>query len=523
MMKSAPTPVQRLVLVCSFESISVMPEPPLELFRRACGLSKPLSLECEAFGEPDVGPTQHHFDGPFVLIGRDPRSELVLDHPEISRRHAFFQVIAGRVFCVDLESRTKLYWEGESDPRTRGWLDQGRRLAIGPYRVRWARAEASPALESGLPDPLESRQFGAGEPSPSPLAGLVLPIRTGEEEPLWRLQSSLALVGRSGACQLTLSDDSVSRYHAVLVYTASGVWVVDLWAREGVLVNGVKIRWAWLADGDTLRIGRFTFIIRYQFPPHGISRLDAPLDAGASPSDSELPEKPVPAPISVAKSHSRGTALAARARNNASLPAPAAASFPRSSRVLVPALEQGWEPAVQFPPGQLAIWQQQMQMMESFHNDMILMVQMFVAMHREHLSSVRHELDRVQQLTRELSVLQDKLTPKPGGAEDSPGPAIAKPKETPRSSPKTRPDSPRSMVDPARQGNQTKSASRTTADGVSVPRSAPPPRSVANEPSDVGVPALDDAELHAVLTKRITELQRERQGYWQKILGAIGK
>ena len=48
----------------------------------------------------------------------------------------------------------------------------------------------------------------------------------------------------------------------------------------------------------------------------------------------------------------------------------------------------------------MAMWQQQMQLMESFHNDMILMVQMFVAMHREHLASVRDELDMVQQLTR---------------------------------------------------------------------------------------------------------------------------
>src|SRR5438309_157508 len=238
-----------------------MPESPLELFRLACGLSKPLLLECETLEEPDVGPTQHGFDGPFLLIGRDPRSDLVLNHPQVSRRHAFFQVIAGRVFCIDLESRTKLYWEGESAPRTRGWLDQGRRLAVGPYGLRWAGGEAGPMLESDFPDPLESRQPGAGEPSPSPRAGLVLPIRTGEEEPLWRLQSSLALVGREEACQLTLSDDSVSRYHAVLVHTPSGVWVVDLWAREGVLVNGVKVRWAWLADGDTLRIGRFTFIL----------------------------------------------------------------------------------------------------------------------------------------------------------------------------------------------------------------------------------------------------------------------
>jgi hypothetical protein len=38
----------------------------------------------------------------------------------------------------------------------------------------------------------------------------------------------------------------------------------------------------------------------------------------------------------------------------------------------------------------MAMWQQQMRLMESFPNEMSLMVQMFVAMHGEHLASVRH-------------------------------------------------------------------------------------------------------------------------------------
>ena len=71
----------------------------------------------------------------------------------------------------------------------------------------------------------------------------------------------------------------------------------------------------------------------------------------------------------------------------------------------------------------MAMWQQQMQLMESFHNDMILMVQMFVAMHREHLASVRDELDRVQQLTRELSDLQAKLAQASRSADG--GPTVA--------------------------------------------------------------------------------------------------
>ncbi len=66
------------------------------------------------------------------------------------------------------------------------------------------------------------------------------------------------------------------------------------------------------------------------------------------------------------------------------------------------------------------MWHQQIQMMQSFHNDMVMMFQMFVAMHREHLGSVRDELDRVQELTRELTRLNAKLGQLPESAETNP-------------------------------------------------------------------------------------------------------
>ena len=93
--------------------------------------------------------------------------------------------------------------------------------------------------------------------------------------------------------------------------------------------------------------------------------------------------------------------------------------------VLVPEPAAQWDQAIAVPPQQLAMWQQQMQMMESFHQDMILMVQMFVALHREHRVTIRDELDRVQKLTKKLSVLQAKLTQTAGSAEQSRSPALS--------------------------------------------------------------------------------------------------
>src|SRR5208283_5964517 len=144
--------------------------------------------------------------------------------------------------------------------------------------------------------------------------------------------------------------------------------------------------------------------------PEQIGRKDVPLEAGVSPT------------VSSGATHSGkgGTSLAVRAPSRPATPARVTKSSPAlTPDELVPERASQWEQGIAVPSQQLAMWQQQMQMMESFHQDMILMVQMFVAMHREHRVAIRDELDRVQKLTKKLSVLQKKLTQTGDPAEES--------------------------------------------------------------------------------------------------------
>ncbi len=63
-------------------------------------------------------------------------------------------------------------------------------------------------------------------------------------------------IGRSADCQLSLDDPLVSRRHALLTVSESGVAVEDLGSRNGVLVNGTKISGRQtLSDGDKITIG----------------------------------------------------------------------------------------------------------------------------------------------------------------------------------------------------------------------------------------------------------------------------
>jgi hypothetical protein len=70
------------------------------------------------------------------------------------------------------------------------------------------------------------------------------------------------VIGRSPECQLALDDARVSRRHAVLRATPSGVLVEDLGSRNGVSVNGVKIAGQQLCtDGDRVTIGSQEMLI----------------------------------------------------------------------------------------------------------------------------------------------------------------------------------------------------------------------------------------------------------------------
>ena len=73
------------------------------------------------------------------------------------------------------------------------------------------------------------------------------------------LSSSELLIGRDSACDLELSDDSVSRRHALLRPTAKGFTVVDLGSKNGTFVNDIRVDEHGLEPSDRLRFGSQIF------------------------------------------------------------------------------------------------------------------------------------------------------------------------------------------------------------------------------------------------------------------------
>jgi pSer/pThr/pTyr-binding forkhead associated (FHA) protein len=497
-------------------------EPAMELFRRACGLGDRLALVCQKGNASTGCYTPLEYPRPFMLIGRDPEADLSLNDAQVSRRHAFLQAVAGRVCWIDLESRTKVFEDGQEVPRSQGYLDPGRSIQIGPYRLHRTDRQADDDEPAGMThaDPFMALVGAGSDATPLPLPRLILPFRLGGQSPTWEIDSLQALVGRSDQCQLVLNDSSISRVHASFVRTPVGLWVVDLAAREGVHVNGTRVRWAWLAEGDLLRFGRFTLIVRYENPPEGIVRDDVPLEAGASPPTPSGSRPEVPAvPL-----NRESRTLAIRPRflpTELRKASGSGAAFPLAAPVASGGEE--WEPVLPTNMNLFSLWQQQMQFMEAFHSDMMTMVQMFVAMHSEHQATLRDELRQVQQLTQELTRLNARLgqLPAPGTARPSPENRRTDRKDAPaRMAGSVTPESNPGARSAQRASEKTTSHPPDSTESPRKKRPAAAPE-LSEQRSTVAMPATGSPDLYIHLTRRITELQRERQGYWQRILKAI--
>src|SRR3954447_21178885 len=65
-------------------------------------------------------------------------------------------------------------------------------------------------------------------------------------------------IGRSLAADGRFDDATVSRRHALLVCQADGVRVLDDRSLNGVYVNGSRVEWSPVTDGDRIAVGRHT-------------------------------------------------------------------------------------------------------------------------------------------------------------------------------------------------------------------------------------------------------------------------
>jgi EmrB/QacA subfamily drug resistance transporter len=167
-------------------------------------------------------------------------ADIMLEDPEVSRRHAMVRPVDGTFEIADLGSVNGTFVNEQQ-------ITAPRRLANGDL-VRLGHM----SLQAEVPSP-ESRSAA------TVASRLQFPILVVKEGPLvgQRLEIGSELtIGRQDA-DITLPDPQISRRHAVLRPVTGGLEIADLRSVNGTFVNGERIAEARrLAAGDVVRIGR---------------------------------------------------------------------------------------------------------------------------------------------------------------------------------------------------------------------------------------------------------------------------
>ena len=71
------------------------------------------------------------------------------------------------------------------------------------------------------------------------------------------LQAGWTRIGRSLSAHIRLDDPTVSRRHALVHCEETGTRIVDDRSLNGLFLNGERVDWHELADGDEVVVGRF--------------------------------------------------------------------------------------------------------------------------------------------------------------------------------------------------------------------------------------------------------------------------
>jgi pSer/pThr/pTyr-binding forkhead associated (FHA) protein len=356
------------------------------------------------------------------VIGRDPRADISFDDNDLSRRHVYIQVVQGRAFWMDLESRTGTLG-GDGAAQKAGWLEQGLPITIGPLSV--SRPLPVDAADEPAQRPLTAREspLVALSYGRNPLPNVALEFLNGPTRgELWPMHRVMALIGSSKTCKFRLSDRSVSQFHASMIRTTDGLWIIDLRGVASIVVNETPVRCIRLADGDILGIGRYRIRVRYQM----WERPSRDRSASGSSVDTRRPRHSV-------VSHSRDLSLIDHSGSDLAAYQPGANSSPSVSgelaslsgaqnsgvawiaadshyptRIEDPALSQA---AIAPLLNQFSIMQQQM--FDQFQQSMGMLVQMFGTMHRDQMEVIHEELGRLKELTSELHSLKVELSHRP--------------------------------------------------------------------------------------------------------------
>jgi ABC transport system ATP-binding/permease protein len=166
-----------------------------------------------------------------LIVARDPDAEILIDHPEVSRRHAVLIREDDGYTLEDLGSANGTFINDRRlEPGERVLLQRGDRI-----RFAVVEFEVEHSAPGSLPHDL------APQAPPELHSSVPLGLRT--------------TIGRDPTCDLVLPYPDVSRLHCSVTWSEDGWTLRDEQSANGTMINGRRCAEARLRDGDGVQIG----------------------------------------------------------------------------------------------------------------------------------------------------------------------------------------------------------------------------------------------------------------------------
>jgi pSer/pThr/pTyr-binding forkhead associated (FHA) protein len=217
-----------------------------------------------------TGELKYELDQGRIAIGRGIGADVRLPHLSVSETHATLEQHGPHCTLCDAGSTNGTRVNGVAlvplRPRN---LAEGDQIEIGEFTIRFSTgptqgAAFSPERTASLARRMLRDMLGREHSAAAPP---LLRIAEGPDRgTLMNLPDppSKLVVGRGEEADLVLTDRDVSRLHFSVVRDADGATAKDLESKNGLEVNGKRLRERRLRHGDTLRLG--STLIVYQDP-----------------------------------------------------------------------------------------------------------------------------------------------------------------------------------------------------------------------------------------------------------------
>lgn len=123
--------------------------------------------------------------------------------------------------------------------------------------------EAAPGVPVGMEPKRKTMRLE--EEERSPVVGWLVDIDGKQKGQDFRLRGRQTLIGASSECDILIENDFASDRHASIRFEKGEYVLTDLDTTNGTTLNGKPVAREILKDGDTIKIGKTTYIFKGLF------------------------------------------------------------------------------------------------------------------------------------------------------------------------------------------------------------------------------------------------------------------